>query len=77
MYFSQRHHQEKLDAVRNIDRLIQAKKKGEQLPLDHTWRQLMDARDAAFRELEQSTVEHILALVQLKRELRLFTDHSR
>lgn len=78
MITDERKHEGWLQTCRNLDQMIADKRSGKvDVVLQRfTLKQLHAAREEAFRHVEETTVDHILALHRLKKELNLYTNYQ-
>jgi hypothetical protein len=64
-----------LETCRAIDQKIKDKKQGKNI--QQSEKHLNDMRDYAFMQVEHSTVEHIIVIHRLKKELNLYTNYDK
>jgi hypothetical protein len=77
MTTDEKYHEGWLQNCRDIDKIIKDEKNGKPNPMRYTLKQLYSMRDESFRKVEETTVDHILALHRLKKELNLCTTYAK
>jgi hypothetical protein len=77
MISDERLHEQWLQNCRDIDKLIAQKKVGTLKAVTLTMARLKEMREYAFMQVEHSTVDHVVALHRLKKELNLYTNYTK